>query len=80
MQRSQDRVVNILSTTDKLEYRSTVRNGMFINVFQLKHNFILGPVGGGAPSGVQGQSPWSGARGLGGKAPEAESLPAFGRR
>jgi len=34
-------------------------------------------VWGGAPSGVQGQSPWSG--GLGAKPPEAESLLVFGR-
>jgi len=34
-------------------------------------------VWGGAPSGVQGQSPWSGDQG--GEAPEAETLLAFGR-
>jgi len=34
-------------------------------------------VWGGAPSGVQRQSPWSG--GLGAKPPEAESLLVFGR-
>jgi len=34
-----------------------------------------GGLGGGAPSGVQGQSPWSGGQGA--KPPEAESLLAF---
>jgi len=34
--------------------------------------------GDGAPSGVQGQSPWSG--GVIAKPPEAESLFSFGRR
>ena len=36
---------------------------------------ITGVFGGGAPSGIQGQSPWSGTQGA--KPPEAESILSF---